>query len=249
MKEPLPMTLDPPGFDFEILKCDALSATQREEILGLFEMNYRNANPTFLDKSLGRLRHVAIAYRDGVATGFGIGESRVMNLPRLPDQVVMLAGLCCIAPDHRRRGLFRKLANLAAAATPVPEAPRRLFCGRMAHPAALRGISSLAEVVPAPGVRPTPLQQETGKVIAEAYGVFDFDPETFVCIGGGHPIGHPNIEFEVEPHEWEVFDPVDRDRGDALLALAWLPTSPPGWWGQRPLPRRGWGRGSPADCS
>ena len=228
-EEPLPTMPDPPGFDFEVLECDALSAAQREEILGLFEKNYRNANPAFLDKSLGRLRHVAIAYRDGVTAGFGIGESRVMDLPRLPDQVVMLAGLCCIALEHRRRGLFHKLEGLAAAATPVPEAPRRLLCGRMAHPAALRSFSSLAEVVPAPGVRPTALQQEVGRVIAEAYGVFDFDPETFVCVGNGQPIGYPNIEFEVEPQEWEVFGPVDRDRGDALLALTWLPTSPPGW--------------------
>ena len=228
-EESLPTVADPPGFDFEVLECNALSATQREEILGLFEMNYRNADPAFLDKSLGRLRHIAIAYRDGVTAGFGIAESRVMDLPRLPDQVVMLAGLCCVAPNHRRQGLFRKLENLAAAVTRLPETPRRLFCGRMAHPAALRSITRFAEVVPAPGVRPTPLQQETGEVIAKAYGVFDFDPETFVCIGSGQPIGVPNIEFEVEPHEWEVFEPVDRNRGDALLALAWIPTSPPDW--------------------
>jgi hypothetical protein len=93
----------------------------------------------------------------------------------------------------------------------------------------MRSIASLAAVVPAPGVRPSPVQQETGKLIAEAYGVFEFDPETFVCVGSGDPIGYPKIEIGVEAHEWEVFKPVDRDRGDALLALAWLPTSPPGW--------------------
>ncbi len=33
----------------------------------------------------------------------------------------------------------------------------------------------------------------------------------------------------VEPEEWEVFRAVNRDRGDALLAIAWNPDAPPGW--------------------
>jgi hypothetical protein len=68
-----------------------------------------------------------------------------------------------------------------------------------------------------------------GEAIAEAYRVHAFDSRTFVCIGSGEPIGHPKIEFVVEPHEWEVFKPVDRERGDALLSLAWIPDAPPGW--------------------
>jgi hypothetical protein len=68
-----------------------------------------------------------------------------------------------------------------------------------------------------------------GQAIADAYEVFDFDPETFICIGDGRPIGYPLIDFEVEPTEWEAFACVDRDRGDALLALAWIPDNPEGW--------------------
>ena len=57
----------------------------------------------------------------------------------------------------------------------------------------------------------------------------DFDPATFVCIGDGRPIGFPRIEFKVDPREWQIFESVDRSRGDALLAMAWLPSGPPGW--------------------
>jgi hypothetical protein len=99
----------------------------------------------------------------------------------------------------------------------------------MAHPAALRSIARLPTVVPRTGHRLTRWQQEVGRAIAEAYGVHGFDPETFVCLGSGQPIGYPDIEFDVEPHEWEIFEPVDRDRGDALLAIAWAPDAPPGW--------------------
>ena len=112
---------------------------------------------------------------------------------------------------------------------PHSEPTRRLFCSRTAHPAAIRNLTRMATTVPSPGVRPTPWQQEVGRVIADAYGVFEFDPDSFVCIGAGRPIGYPRIEFEVAPWEWDAFRSVDRDRGDALLAIAWLPDAPPGW--------------------
>ena len=87
----------------------------------------------------------------------------------------------------------------------------------------------MAKPVPRPGVCPTTWQQEIGRAIADVYRVFDFDPETFLCIGEGRPIGYPRTDFEVEPWEWEAFASVNRDRGDALLAIAWFPDSPPGW--------------------
>ncbi len=83
--------------------------------------------------------------------------------------------------------------------------------------------------VPRPGVRPTAWQREVGRAIADAYGEERFDPETFVCKGTGTPIGYPVIDFEVEPVDWEVFRHVDRERGDSLLGIAWMPGAPPGW--------------------
>jgi hypothetical protein len=223
------MPPDTSGLEFEVLETASISARQRESLLGLFQANYRDANPAFLDKSFSVLRHVAIARHEGEAIGFAMAESRRMDLPRLPDQLVSLAGLACVAPEFRRRRLFGGLTMRAMAWKSFTEKPRRLFCGRMAHPAALRSITQLAKTVPIPGVRPTQWQQEVGKVIADAYRVFDFDPETFVCIGDGRAIGYPRIEFDVEPEEWEAFECVNRDRGDALLAIAWVPDGPPGW--------------------
>lgn len=216
-------------FDFTVKETRALSEQERGEMFRLFELNYRQANPAFLTKSLATLGYAALAFKDGLAVGFGVAETRVMDLPRLPDQVVSLAGISCIAPEFRRRGLFWKLEVLAFQANSIPEGTRRLVCGRMAHPAAMRTIALLPACLPRPGVRPTAWQREVGRAIAGAYAVHEFDPETFVCIGSGTPTGYPRIEFDVEPHEWEVFEAVDRDRGDALLAIAWVPDAPPGW--------------------
>jgi hypothetical protein len=228
-REGMPVPPDTFEFDYEVLEASSISARHRESLLRLFRANYRDANPAFVDKSLSVLRYVAIARHEGKAIGFAMGESRRMDLPRLPDQLVSLAGLACIDPEFRRRGLFFGLSMRALAWNAPTQVARRLFCGRMAHPAALRSVTRLAKTLPSPGIRPTAWQQEVGRTIADTYGVFDFDPETFVCIGDGRPIGYPRIDFEVEPEEWEAFARVNRDRGDALLAIAWLPDSPPGW--------------------
>jgi hypothetical protein len=217
------------SFDFKVVETDKASKEDLEKAFSLFELNYRQANRAYLEKSLGTLRYLALAEHEGTTAGFALGESRVMDLPRLPGQVVNLAGICCIAPQFRRRGLFGQLEYLIFVAVEMPGHSRRLTCGRMAHPAGMRGLTRIPTVVPKPGVRPTPWQQEVGQAIADAFGSHAFDPETFVCIGSGEPIGYPIIEFQVEPIEWEVFRQVNRDRGDALLAMAWTPDAPPGW--------------------
>ena len=35
-----------------------------------------------------------------------LGDMRVVDLPRLPQQAVAMAGICCVAPEYRRRGLL-----------------------------------------------------------------------------------------------------------------------------------------------
>ena len=75
---------------------------------------------------------------------------------------------------------------------------------------------------------PTAWQREVGLAVAEAYGS-NLDPETFVCVGSGTPIGYPNAEFEATESESAAFAPVDRARGDNLLVINWQPDAPSGW--------------------
>jgi hypothetical protein len=109
--------------------------------------------------------------------GFALGESRVMDLLRLPAGE---PGCICIALVPWR-GLFAQLEYLIFLAVEMPPHSRRLTCGRMAHPASARWLTRLPTVVPKPGLRPTPWQQEVGQAIADAYGNQTFDPQTFVC--------------------------------------------------------------------
>ena len=119
------MSRDLSELEFRVRDAGALSERERGELLGLFEMNYRRADPAFLAKSLAQLRNVATATRGDAAVGFALAETRVMDLPRLPDQLVSLAGIGCVAPEFRRRGVLGELERLAVTANPVPERPRR----------------------------------------------------------------------------------------------------------------------------
>ena len=205
-----------------------LTADERAIVFALFDLAYRQANHAYLEKSLGKLRFVALAMHGDVPAGFALGEMRVMDLPRLPQQDVVFAGICCIDSQFRRRGLFGALERAAVMAAGIVPRGRMLSVGRMAHPASFRVMNHETRV-PRPGVEPTPWQQEVGQAIADAYGVPHFDPKTFVCHGSGAPIGYPNIEMDVEAEEWRVFEHVDRDRGDSLLGLSWTPDAPEGW--------------------
>jgi len=82
------MTGDISRLDFEVHEASAISPLQRAQLLGLFQANYRDANPDFIDKSLSVLGRAAFAYDGGEAIGFAMGDTRRMDLPRLPDQPV-----------------------------------------------------------------------------------------------------------------------------------------------------------------
>lgn len=217
-------------FAFDAAPASALDAPTSARLRALFHASYRAPSDAYLEQSLRKLRFVATARADEDLAGFAIGDLRVIDLPRLPRQPVALAGLCCVDPRFRRRGLFRELEQRAfrAAAGAVAPSPRLLSCGRVAHPASFRTIRWSSTHVPKRGVPPTPWQREVGAAIADAYGAEGFDPETFVCVGGGSPM-HPIIDVDVPAEEWELFAPADRERGDTILGLLWTPDAPEGW--------------------
>jgi hypothetical protein len=218
------------GIEIRTMPAETLAGEDRSRVFALFDVAYRQANHAYLEKSLHQLRFLALADAGDTLAGFSLADMRVLELPRLPPTAVRLAGMCCIDPAFRRRRLFSALEGAASQSAGIVPQGRYIMCGRMAHPASFRLMTQNPSAVPKRGVPISPWQQEVGAAIADAYGVQRFDPETFVCIGGGEPIGYPDMEMQVEESEWEVFGPVNRDRGDSLLGMAWYPDAPKGWF-------------------
>jgi hypothetical protein len=66
------------------------------------------------------------------------------------------------------------------------------------------------------------------EAVAALYGSAVY-PGTCVVVGKGKPIGFPRINVEASEAELSLFEDVDRNRGDALLAMSWSPEAPAGW--------------------
>lgn len=225
------MTGDASNLDIRVHTSAATSSAEVEEVLRLFELCYRQADRDYVVRSLGTLRNLATARDGDLLVAFCLGETRLTEVPRLGVHTILLPGMCCIARAWRRRGLSGFLVSIAMGhEAPTMIGERALIGARMAHPASSRRVRREPWVVPKRGARPTRWQQEVGWAVARAYGATDFDPEHFVVRGTGVPIGYPDMEIEVEAaEEWELFERVNRDRGDALLTITWSPTAPPGW--------------------
>jgi hypothetical protein len=177
---------------------------------------------------------VGLATVEGRGVGYAISHSRWMDLSGFVEpQLVVLHGMRCVVPEYRHRGVNGRISRALDAAMKDELASigrsheRALTCGRYGHAARAGGRADLGSV-PRLGVRPTAWQQAVGLAIADAYGS-TLDPESFVCVGSGTPIGYPNEQFEPTDAEREAYAAVDRDRGDNLLVINWVPDPPPGW--------------------
>jgi hypothetical protein len=212
---------------FRVEATERLAPDDERQALALFARSYREADLDYMRAAMQRLRTIALACHADRLVGFSLADTRRIDLPRLPDQVVRLAGLACVAPEFRRRHLMVELSRRTMRRDPLDDPG--LVCGRMAHPATFRLMMQLPTAVPRIGVPPTAWQREIGQAVADAYGAREFDPDTFVCRGRGRPIGYPLIEIDATPDEWAHFNAVDRARGDSLLGFAWLRNPPPGW--------------------
>jgi len=216
--------------DIRVIKTEALNNDELGMVRQLFDLSYRQANHSYLEKSFSKLRYIALAKIDKTLAGFAVADTVKTHLPRLADpQIVTLAGICCVDPKYRRIGLFTKLEVLAAGGSGLLKpAKRLLMCGRMAHPVSYRTIRKYPSVIPKYGVPLSDWHKDICLKISELYGV-TIDPETLLVIGDGSPCGYPNIDCEVTEQEWLLFKTVNRDRGDTLLGIVWVPDAPEGW--------------------
>ena len=223
---------DAPAYRVEVVRSDELGSERLDGIFRLFDAGYECANHDYVRKSFSVLRYTSLACDESdELVGFALGDSVETNLSGFDEpQGVALAGISCIDDCFRRRGLFGELSVAAMSARGVLQGRERfLFAGRMAHPITYRTMMVRAENgVPRPGHELTRWQKAVGVEVAALYGVV-VDPETFVVQGPGVPIGFPRLEYAASHGESQLFEAVDRSKGESLLSMAWMPDTPPGW--------------------
>ena len=208
-----------------------LTEDRISQILALFDATYADANHSYLFSSFEVMGWIALAVHDSSLAGFAIADVKFVDLPRMHGlHPVAASGIGCIDESFRRMGLFSRLAKAAVLASgKLPVNSRYLNCGRTAHPVSYKFLSSIgAGGIPELDRPLSPWHLEMVERIAALYGV-EVYPGTCVVIGKGVPIGYPRIDVVVTDIERKMFENVDRDKGEALMAMSWIPDAPSGW--------------------
>jgi hypothetical protein len=225
-----PMEIE--GIAIDVFATSELATEDTAGVHRVFDAAYVDGDHSYLDAQLSTLASIAVARGEEGIVGFALSDARVVDLPRLPQQVVRTAGLACVLSAHKRKGISARLESMAMAAGDVPAAVHTLLAGRFAHPAGTNHLRRRVDLVPRLSGRPSGWQREVAIGIAGMWGVTSFDADTFVGRGPGRPVGRNVIDVDdaVAEAEADLFSAVDRGRGDTLLGLWWT-TPPLGWTG------------------
>ena len=208
-----------------------LTEERLSKILALFDATYADADHSYLSASFEVMDWIALATHGPALVGFAIADAKRVELPRMQGlHPVALYGIGCIDENFRRMGLFTRLEKAAVLASgKLSLDSRYLNCGRTAHPATYRYLASIGTgIIPDPDRPLSPWHKEMVERVASLYGVNVY-PGTCVVVGKGVPIGHPRVDVVATDTEHGVFEQVNRDRGEALLAMSWSPDAPGGW--------------------
>ena len=66
-----------------VIRTDALKKDDLDMVHRLFDLSYRQANHSYLEKSFSRLRYIAIATVGETPAGFAVADTIETNLPRM----------------------------------------------------------------------------------------------------------------------------------------------------------------------
>ena len=217
--------------EFATQSVHTLTEEQIDQVLALFDAAYDDADHSYLLSSFEVMGWIALATSGPMLAGFAIGDAKLVKLPRLEGPCpVAIHGIGCIDENFRRLGLFSRLEKAVVGASgALQPGCNHLHCGRTAHPATYRFLQNIGVGgLPDPGRVLSPWHTETVAAIAELYDATVY-PGTCIVIGKGKPIGFPRVHVEASEAELSLFKDVDRNRGDALLAMSWSPQAPAGW--------------------
>lgn len=221
-----------PSYNCRVIASTEVSEAELHAMGLLFSRCYRDADTSYLKKSLGPMRYVAVAENaQAEVLGFCFGDGRLADLPGFDTpQSVAMAGIGCIDESLQRHGLFQQLMMMAMTASgEVNPAEPLLFAGRMAHLITYRILAKMSDsTVPRVGLSPSVWHYQVGEAVA---GLFQasLKPKSFVATGSGRPVGYPLVNIQASDDELALFADVQREAGESLLTMGWVNGAPEHW--------------------
>ena len=216
-----------------------LTPDERAQVHRVFDTAFRQADHSYLDRTLARMSSIGLGFRDQELLGFCTCTQAELDFPGLGRRIFNDAGLTCVDPAARLSGLTNGIGHMALAGMKIIGMPDFAML-HYVTPVTAKGTfsfvgsgagwpgSNIEEWVANYRTSPTINQRAAGQTIAAYLHAEDYDDEHWVLIGTGRPLQSTAVP-NLEPAYFELFEHVDLNRGDQLLALFW-PQPPPEWW-------------------
>jgi hypothetical protein len=210
------------GIEVETKDCTALSDAELAEMADICTDGPAGFDMGFLSKQPDEWVLITQARDAGKLAGFSF-----CTLERIGGTPALLVGVAsvkrCAKRDTILRGLMGDQYRRALLAFPDEDV---LVGTRLLSRGAFAAFKGLEEIVPRPGHRASGEERAWGRRLAKRFGAEGrLDDRNFVLRGEGAATGV--LDFEpakagaVDDGLAEIFDRLDRRRGDVLVAFGW----------------------------
>ena len=210
------------AIEVETKDCTALSDAEVAEMADISARGSAGYDVGVLSKHCGEWVLITQVRESGALTGFSFS-----TLERIGGTPTVLIGLASVTRGPRRREVLDALVGdqLRRAVLAFPDEDV-LVGTRLADPAGFAAFATLEDVVPRPGHRASGEERAWARRLAKRFGADGrVDDRSFVIKGSNDtPIV---LDYEgderdaVDPAVASVFENLDPERGDSLIAFGW----------------------------
>ena len=202
--------------------CTALSDTELGEMADIVTDGPAGFDIGLLSKQAEAWVLITQARDAGKLVGFSF-----CTLERIGGTPCLLWGLASVKRTAKRDAVLKAVAadqfRRAVLAFPDEDV---LIGTRFIDPGAFAAFAGLEDVCPRPGHKPSGEERAWSRRLAKRFGAEGrIDDRTFVVTGDGSPAGVFDFAAakpeKVDPEVAAFFEPLDRDRGDVLIAFGW----------------------------
>jgi hypothetical protein len=202
--------------------CTALSDAELGEMADICAVGPAGFDIGLLSKQREEWVLVTQARDNGKLLGYSF-----CTLERIGGTPCLLVGLASVKRHSKRETVLKAMMTdqyrRAVLAFPDEDV---LIGTRVIDPAGYLAFRGLEDIVPRPDHKATGEERAWGRRLAKRFGAEGrIDDRTFVLTGDGSPCGcldHEALKPEgLDPAIGDFFTPLNRDRGDTLVAFGW----------------------------
>ncbi len=209
------------AIEVETKDCTALSDAELAEMADLCADGPSRYESGLLSKMAEAWVLITQAREAGKLKGFSF-----CTLERIGGTPSVLVGLASVKRTSKRDAILKAMMadqyRRAVLAFPDEDV---LVGMRFNDAAGYEAFRSLEDIVPRPGHKASGEERAWGRRLAKRFGIDTYDDREFVATGdGAYPscMDHESLKPEgVDPEVAKFFAPLDRERGDSLIAFGW----------------------------